>query len=88
MSPHHNKAARVRGRSRDNDMSSTNIKSALDQSTLEILKNMSNKKERDVSNSCQMLNKGNQFQNNQVKNEDTCVDNNKSQINKSQINTS
>lgn len=30
MSPHHNKAARVRGRSRDNDMSSTNIKSALD----------------------------------------------------------
>lgn len=35
-----------------------NVKSALDYSTLEILKSMSGKKERDVSKSCHIINKG------------------------------
>lgn len=64
-----------RGRSRDNDMSSNNIKSALDYSTLDILKNIKDKKEREreVPNSCQMFNKGRHLDN-LVKNEDTCQD--------------
>jgi len=71
-----------RGRSRSNDMSSNNIKSALDYSTLDILKDIKGKKksEREVSNSCQILNKGRLIEN-LVKNEDTCQDdikNNKS----------
>jgi len=51
---------------------------------------MSNKKEREGSNSCQMLNKGKKLQNkNYIKNEDSCQDNNnKSLINKSYVNTS
>lgn len=64
-----------RGRSRDNDMSSNNIKSALDYSTLDILKDIKGKKksEREVSNSCQILNKGRHIVN-LVKNSDTCQD--------------
>lgn len=72
MSPN---KGRGRGRSRDNDMSSNNIKSALDYSTLDILKNIKDKKEREreVPNSCQMFNKGRHLDN-LVKNEDTCQD--------------
>jgi hypothetical protein len=45
------KEIKRRGRSRSNDQSSSNVKKALDHSTLEILKNMSSKKVNERSTS-------------------------------------
>lgn len=83
VSPHKNKVIdhKIRGRSRSNDQSSHNVKSALDHSTLEILKSMSNKKqkERSTSQNNQNINKENienrQFTKNQIKSNENNISN-------------